>query len=58
MILTGTPPGAASEPRPLGFISRGVGYVREPAVYLAEGDEVQVELQSAGRLANPVAHGP
>eukprot|EP00933_Yihiella_yeosuensis_P006059 TRINITY_DN110705_c0_g1_i1.p1 TRINITY_DN110705_c0_g1~~TRINITY_DN110705_c0_g1_i1.p1 ORF type:complete len:324 (+),score=60.64 TRINITY_DN110705_c0_g1_i1:32-1003(+) len=40
IILTGTPP--------------GVGYVRSPPVYLAEGDTVEVELEGVGRLKNPV----
>jgi len=44
IILTGTPP--------------GVGYVRDPPVYLHPGDQVEVELQHAGRLLNPVDAGP
>jgi len=44
VILTGTPP--------------GVGYVRKPPVYLAEGDVVEVELEGAGKLSNTVENGP
>lgn len=44
VILTGTPP--------------GVGYVRDPPVYLHPGDKVEVEVQFAGRLLNPVDAGP
>ncbi|CAK9101699.1 unnamed protein product [Durusdinium trenchii] len=40
IILTGTPP--------------GVGYVRDPPVYLQPGDKVEIELEQAGRLSNPV----
>jgi len=44
VILTGTPP--------------GVGYVRKPPRYLAEGDRVEVLLDGAGTLASPVENGP
>lgn len=41
LILTGTP--------------AGVGYFRKPPVALAPGDEVEVEIEGIGVLANPVA---
>jgi 2-keto-4-pentenoate hydratase/2-oxohepta-3-ene-1,7-dioic acid hydratase in catechol pathway len=40
LIATGTPP--------------GVGFAREPPVYLNDGDEVTVEIDWIGRLTNPV----
>jgi len=40
VILTGTPP--------------GVGFVREPAVWVLPGDEVSVEIEKIGELRNPV----
>jgi 2-keto-4-pentenoate hydratase/2-oxohepta-3-ene-1,7-dioic acid hydratase in catechol pathway len=40
LILTGTPP--------------GVGFVRNPPIYLADGDEVTVEIDGIGSLTNPV----
>ena len=40
LILTGTPP--------------GVGWARKPPIYLADGDEVTVEIESVGSLTNPV----
>lgn len=40
VILTGTPP--------------GVGFARRPAVFLKPGDELTVEIESIGRLTNPV----
>jgi 2-keto-4-pentenoate hydratase/2-oxohepta-3-ene-1,7-dioic acid hydratase in catechol pathway len=40
LILTGTPP--------------GVGFVRDPPIYLADGDEVTVEIDGLGSLTNPV----
>jgi 2-keto-4-pentenoate hydratase/2-oxohepta-3-ene-1,7-dioic acid hydratase in catechol pathway len=40
LILTGTPP--------------GVGEFRDPPLYLAEGDEVTVEIERLGALTNPV----
>jgi len=43
LILTGTPP--------------GVGFARQPEVYLKPGDEVIVELEKIGKLNNPVAAG-
>ena len=41
IILTGTP--------------QGVGFARNPPVWLQNGDEVTVELDRIGRLTNPVA---
>ncbi len=40
LILTGTPP--------------GVGLGRKPPVYLADGDEVTIEIDGLGSLTNPV----
>lgn len=40
VILTGTP--------------QGVGFARTPPVYLKEGDNVVVEVEGIGQLANPV----
>lgn len=40
VILTGTP--------------SGVGFAREPARFLAPGDEVTIEIDGIGRLTNPV----
>ena len=40
LILTGTPP--------------GVGFARNPPIFLAPGDEIQVEIDGIGRLVNPV----
>jgi 2-keto-4-pentenoate hydratase/2-oxohepta-3-ene-1,7-dioic acid hydratase in catechol pathway len=40
LILTGTP--------------AGVGLGRKPPVYLADGDEVTIEIESVGSLTNPV----
>jgi 2-keto-4-pentenoate hydratase/2-oxohepta-3-ene-1,7-dioic acid hydratase in catechol pathway len=40
LILTGTPP--------------GVGFARQPPVFLANGDHVEVGIEGIGRLANPV----
>jgi 2,4-didehydro-3-deoxy-L-rhamnonate hydrolase len=40
LILTGTP--------------AGVGFGRKPPVYLADGDEVTVEIDEVGSLTNPV----
>jgi 2-keto-4-pentenoate hydratase/2-oxohepta-3-ene-1,7-dioic acid hydratase in catechol pathway len=40
IILTGTP--------------QGVGFARKPPVWMKAGDTVEVELQSIGRLENPV----
>jgi len=40
VILTGTP--------------EGVGFARDPQVFLAPGDEVVVEIERIGRLINPV----
>ena len=41
VILTGTPP--------------GVGFARKPPVFLKPGDQVVVEIEGIGALANPVA---
>jgi 2-keto-4-pentenoate hydratase/2-oxohepta-3-ene-1,7-dioic acid hydratase in catechol pathway len=43
VILTGTP--------------GGVGFVREPAVYLKPGDVVEASVENIGRLVNPVVSG-
>ncbi len=40
LVLTGTP--------------EGVGVFRDPPVFLAEGDEVTVEIERLGTLTNPV----
>jgi 2-keto-4-pentenoate hydratase/2-oxohepta-3-ene-1,7-dioic acid hydratase in catechol pathway len=40
IISTGTP--------------HGVGFARKPPVFLRDGDEVVVEVEKVGRLANPV----
>jgi 2-keto-4-pentenoate hydratase/2-oxohepta-3-ene-1,7-dioic acid hydratase in catechol pathway len=40
VIMTGTPP--------------GVGFARNPPVFLKDGDEVSVEIEKIGRLTNPV----
>jgi 2-keto-4-pentenoate hydratase/2-oxohepta-3-ene-1,7-dioic acid hydratase in catechol pathway len=40
VILTGTP--------------SGVGYTRDPRVFLLPGDRVEVEIEGIGVLANPV----
>lgn len=40
VILTGTP--------------EGVGFAREPAVYLREGNTIEVEIDGIGTLVNPV----
>jgi len=40
VILTGTP--------------QGVGFVRQPPVWLRAGDEVVIEVEKIGRLVNPV----
>ena len=40
VILTGTPP--------------GVGYFRDPQVFLEPGDTVDVEIEGIGVLSNPV----
>jgi 2-keto-4-pentenoate hydratase/2-oxohepta-3-ene-1,7-dioic acid hydratase in catechol pathway len=44
VILTGTP--------------EGVGFARDPQVFLAPGDEVAVEIERIGRLVNPVRAAP
>ncbi|MFX0115670.1 MAG: fumarylacetoacetate hydrolase family protein [Candidatus Hodarchaeota archaeon] len=40
LILTGTPP--------------GVGFARDPPVFLKEGDRLELEIEGLGRLSNPV----
>ncbi|MBA3787981.1 MAG: fumarylacetoacetate hydrolase family protein, partial [Actinobacteria bacterium] len=40
LLLTGTP--------------AGVGLGRTPPVYLADGDEVTIEIDGVGSLTNPV----
>lgn len=40
LILTGTP--------------EGVGFTRKPAVFLAPGDVVEIEIEKIGKLVNPV----
>ncbi|HEY5719179.1 MAG TPA: fumarylacetoacetate hydrolase family protein [Gammaproteobacteria bacterium] len=40
LILTGTP--------------EGVGFTREPPVFLQPGDEIAIEIEGIGRLVNPV----
>lgn len=40
VILTGTP--------------EGVGYAREPAVFLRKGDTIEVEIEGIGSITNPV----
>jgi 2-keto-4-pentenoate hydratase/2-oxohepta-3-ene-1,7-dioic acid hydratase in catechol pathway len=40
VILTGTP--------------EGVGFTRQPPIYLREGDTVHIEIERIGRLSNPV----
>jgi 2-keto-4-pentenoate hydratase/2-oxohepta-3-ene-1,7-dioic acid hydratase in catechol pathway len=44
VILTGTP--------------HGVGFARNPPVFLQPGDMVTVEIDRIGRLTNPVAEEP
>jgi len=44
LILTGTPP--------------GVGFARTPPVFLADGDQVRVEIEHIGGLDNPVRNAP
>jgi 2-keto-4-pentenoate hydratase/2-oxohepta-3-ene-1,7-dioic acid hydratase in catechol pathway len=43
VIFTGTPP--------------GVGYVRDPKLFMKPGDEVTVEIEGLGALTNPVEAG-
>ena len=43
VIFTGTPP--------------GVGYVRDPKLFMKPGDEVTVEIEDLGTLTNPVETG-
>jgi len=40
VILTGTP--------------EGVGFARQPAVYLADGDTIEISIEGIGTLSNPV----
>ncbi len=44
LILTGTP--------------HGVGMARKPPVWLADGDEITIEIEKIGRLTNPVRDEP
>jgi 2-keto-4-pentenoate hydratase/2-oxohepta-3-ene-1,7-dioic acid hydratase in catechol pathway len=44
VILTGTP--------------EGVGYTREPPVWLNPGDVAEVEIEGVGKLCNPVEDAP
>jgi 2-keto-4-pentenoate hydratase/2-oxohepta-3-ene-1,7-dioic acid hydratase in catechol pathway len=44
IILTGTP--------------QGVGFARNPPVWLKAGDAVAVELEKIGRLENPIRDEP
>ncbi|MCK4341084.1 MAG: fumarylacetoacetate hydrolase family protein [Phycisphaerae bacterium] len=44
IILTGTP--------------EGVGYARQPPVFLRAGDRIEVEIEGVGSLSNPVAREP
>jgi 2-keto-4-pentenoate hydratase/2-oxohepta-3-ene-1,7-dioic acid hydratase in catechol pathway len=34
----------------------GVGYVRNPPIFLKNGDVVEIEIEGIGVLRNPVAH--
>jgi acylpyruvate hydrolase len=43
IIATGTP--------------EGVGFRRDPPVFLNDGDTVEVEIEDVGRLVNPVVAG-
>ncbi len=40
VVMTGTPD--------------GVGYTREPPIFLREGDIITVEIEKVGTLSNPV----
>ena len=44
LILTGTP--------------EGVGFARQPPVWLKAGDTIAVEIEGIGTLANPVVGQP
>ena len=44
IISTGTP--------------EGVGFKRNPPIFLHHGDQVEVEIQGIGRLSNPVSRNP
>ncbi|GLD92841.1 hypothetical protein PINS_up001420 [Pythium insidiosum] len=66
LILTGTPRYVNLQPRSVSrtinalmmsvLSSQGVGFTRNPPVYLAPGDVVEVEIERIGKLVNPV-HG-
>lgn len=43
VILTGTP--------------EGVGFARQPQVFLRSGDRIEIEVEGIGLLSNPVQHG-
>ncbi|MHA2232111.1 MAG: fumarylacetoacetate hydrolase family protein, partial [Candidatus Hodarchaeales archaeon] len=40
LILTGTPP--------------GVGFARDPPIFLKNGDQLELEIENLGQLSNPV----
>ena len=44
VILTGTP--------------EGVGFTRQPAIFLQEGDRVTISIEKVGVLSNPVKAEP
>jgi 2-keto-4-pentenoate hydratase/2-oxohepta-3-ene-1,7-dioic acid hydratase in catechol pathway len=44
VILTGTP--------------EGVGFTRQPPIFLKEGDVIDIEIGGIGRLSNPVRCEP
>ena len=33
---------------------KGVGFARDPPLYLAPGDMVEVEIERIGKLVNPI----
>jgi 2-keto-4-pentenoate hydratase/2-oxohepta-3-ene-1,7-dioic acid hydratase in catechol pathway len=43
LIITGTP--------------GGVGFTREPPVFMKEGDVIEVDISGIGVLRNPIANG-
>ena len=38
-----------------GLTWQGVGFVRDPPVYLKAGDLVEIEIDGLGKLSNPIA---
>jgi 2-keto-4-pentenoate hydratase/2-oxohepta-3-ene-1,7-dioic acid hydratase in catechol pathway len=36
----------------------GVGFMRQPPVFMTSGDRVEVEISSVGTLSNPVLDDP